>query len=425
MEPTVKPLFVGIDISLNNLDADIIDFDSKSYLNKNKSFRNSPSGLSELVSKVASIAKLNNFNKIIFGYEATGNYGYHLPFYLSSDKNLSSFEKQIFQINPKIIKNFRKAYSELPKTDGTDSTLIAERLKLGKIQPYLLFDPQCHSLRILTRQRFDIIQKIVSEKSRFISNMFIKASGFAQNRIFSNVFGATSAFFMTMFESVNDIADTPIKKIIDIVVEKSKNKIRNIKKIAETISYVARESYRPDRVIHDSINNSLIISYNHIKYLKSECNKLDDQITNAVSIFKNQYNILTSIKGIGPVFAAGIIAEIGDINLFSDQSQVAKYSGLIWRLKQSGKFKSEETALTKSGNKYLRYYLVQAAQSIVTHNPDFRKYYSKKLREAKKHKHKRAIVFVARKLIRVIFCLLKNNKLYVSPRVMTPTMPKA
>lgn len=49
------------------------------------------------------------------------------------------------------------------------------------------------------------------------------------------------------------------------------------------------------------------------------------------------------------------------------------------------------------------------------HNPDFKSYYTKKYNESRKHHHKRALLFVARKLVRVIFSLLKNNKLYQTP----------
>lgn len=44
----------------------------------------------------------------------------------------------------------------------------------------------------------------------------------------------------------------------------------------------------------------------------------------------NAYTILNSIDGIGPVFAAGILSEIGDITAFHSQDALAKYAGLTW-----------------------------------------------------------------------------------------------
>ena len=69
----------------------------------------------------------------------------------------------------------------MPKTDAKDAYLIAERLKIGKLPPYANFDPQYYALRTLTRTRFNLIMKLVSEKSRFISTLFLKASAFEQH----------------------------------------------------------------------------------------------------------------------------------------------------------------------------------------------------------------------------------------------------
>jgi transposase len=121
---------------------------------------------------------------------------------------------------------------------------------------------------------------------------------------------------------------------------------------------------------------------------------------------------LTSIGGIGPVFAAGIIAEIGDIRCFKSDNAVAQYSGITWSQNDSASFISQETRLTKTGNKYLRYYLIEAANSVRRNEPEYRDYYNSKFKEVTKHNHPRAVVLTSRKLIRLIYCLLVNNSLY-------------
>ena len=72
-------------------------------------------------------------------------------------------------------------------------------------------------------------------------------------------------------------------------------------------------------------------------------------------------NVLISIPGIGPVYSAGIMAEIGDINRFDNQASLAKYAGLAWKQHQSGGFEAEVTRLIPSGNRFLKYYLCEAA----------------------------------------------------------------
>jgi transposase len=112
---------------------------------------------------------------------------------------------------------------------------------------------------------------------------------------------------------------------------------------------------------------------------------------------------LESIPGIGPVFAAGISSEIGDLARFSyDEGKVAKFAGFKWRKHQSGQFTAEETPLTRRGNTYLRYYLCEAANSVRMHTAEYGTYYERKYREVRQHQHKRALVLTARKLVRGI-----------------------
>ncbi len=68
--------------------------------------------------------------------------------------------------------------------------------------------------------------------------------------------------------------------------------------------------------------------------------------------------------------------------------------------------------MSKYGNKYLRYYLIQAANSVKNYCPEYKEFYFKKHKESTKHKHKRALVLSARKLVRLIFVLLRDNVLY-------------
>ena len=83
---------------------------------------------------------------------------------------------------------------------------------------------------------------------------------------------------------------------------------------------------------------------------------------------------------------------------------------------ESGNNKSENTPLTKRGNRYLRYYLIEAANSGRRQLPEYNEFYRKKYQETPKHQHKRAIVLNARKFVRLVDTLLRNHQLYTSPR---------
>jgi hypothetical protein len=60
----------------------------------------------------------------------------------------------------------------------------------------------------------------------------------------------------------------------------------------------------------------------------------------------------------------------------------------------------------------LRYYLVEAANSLRLHNDDYAAYYRRKYDEVPKHRHKRALVLTARRFIRLAFALLSKGQIY-------------
>lgn len=116
--------------------------------------------------------------------------------------------------------------------------------------------------------------------------------------------------------------------------------------------------------------------------------------------------------------AAGILSEIGYIDAFHSQEALAKYAGLVWRENQSSRFIGEDTPLSKAGNAYLRYYLLEATSHVKNHCSEFAAFYQKKYAEVKTHQHKRALALTARKLVRLIFGLLAKHQLYSSNRVV-------
>lgn len=127
-------------------------------------------------------------------------------------------------------------------------------------------------------------------------------------------------------------------------------------------------------------------------------------------LMKGVPQTLISFKGIGDVLAAGIIAEIGDIKRFDSHNALAKYAGLVWN--QSGEFEAKDTKRVLTENKYLRYYLVQAANCVRKHDTEYKSFYQKKYDEVPKHKHKRALGLTTTKLVRLVYMLLNTSKLY-------------
>ena len=165
--------------------------------------------------------------------------------------------------------------------------------------------------------------------------------------------------------------------------------------------------------MYEPLNVSIASSFSIIQTITKEVKPIDKAIIKTIKgLNTNEYQSLISIPGIGPVFAAGIISEIGTIKIFKSNDSLAKYAGLTWRQNQSGNFKADITKMTKTGNKYLRYYLIEAANSVRNYSQEYNDFYNKKANEVSTHSHKRALALTSRKLVRLIFGLLTKNQLY-------------
>ena len=271
-------------------------------------------------------------------------------------------------------------------------------------------DYRYQALRTLTRARFVVIQNLTREKQRFANYLFLKCSVVAQDKDIQNT-SATTIALMERFETVDDLANADLNELTAFLNEKGRNFADPAAK-AKAIRVAARDSYRLPITVNNSVNQAMAVSIASMRALEKQAKVLDKAIEQQFEIIPNT---LMSIPGIGKVYSAGIIAEIGDIRRFNSQASVAKFAGLVWHKDQSGEFKAEHSRMIKSGNRYLRYYLLEAANSVRRCDSEFRRYYDLKYHEVNKYQHKRALALTARKLVRLVFRLLKDNRLYIPP----------
>ncbi|MCR6544128.1 IS110 family transposase [Dehalobacterium formicoaceticum] len=403
-------LMVGIDVSLRSHSVQFMN-DSGDAL-ASFSIPNDLNGAETLLQRILQSAVKYQTSLVRVGMEATSNLGWHLAHFLNAGLHeVTDFQSQVFVLNARKVARFKKGYDCLPKNDRIDAWVIADQLRFGRLPHELTSCIQYEALQRLTRTRFHLMQSIARDKTYFLNQVFLKFSGLRQDNPFSNMFGATCLAVLQELEP-EQIVSMSITELVDFLKEKGKNRFDNPEELALFLQKLARSSYRLDKAMADPVNLSLSVMLTVIQTMEKEVTKIDKEIG---KIMKSVPETLSSVKGIGPVFAAGIIAEIGDINRFDNHNALAKYTGLVWSQYQSGEFESDETKRLRTGNKYLRYYLVQAANLVRRYDSDYAAFYAKKYSEALKHQHKRALVLTARKLVRLVFMLLKTNKLYTPP----------
>ena len=401
-------LYVGIDVSSKK---------NVVYLmmpngDKHSSFsvENNLGGYRTLSKRIIDALESLGLGAVQVGLEATSIYGDPLVHSLREDGALGRFERKIHVLNPKQVKKFKDAYNDLPKNDLVDSFVIADCLRFGRIRNEVYMDDyRYEALKTLTRARFYAVQNLAREKQRFGNLLFKKCCCLAQDSSVKNTAASTFAL-MEHFESIDDLANADLEDISALLYTASKGRFTDLDGTAKTIQAAARGSYRLPQTINDSINQAMSVSIASIRAIEKQIKELEKAIAQQFQIIPNT---LISIPGIGKVYSAGIIAEIGDIHRFDSNAAVAKYAGLVWTQNQSGDFEAENTHLIKSGNRFLRYYLLEAANSVRGCDSEFQRYYDLKFREVRKHQHKRALAFTARKLVRLVFRLLKDNRLYI------------
>lgn len=403
-------LFVGIDVSSQDMKVCAMDVAGETLLSL--TVDNNLTGASYLRDQIVDIAQKNLIQEIQIGMEATSVYSWHPAMFFHEDESLKTFKVQVFTINPKLIKKFKESYVDLDKTDQIDAWIIADRLRFGRLRLSAVMQEQYIALQRLTRMRYHLVYNLTREKQYFLQHLFYKCSSFT-TEVESSVFGNALMELLLEQYSLDEIGSMDIQVLASFLQEKAKNRFTDAECVAKSIQKAARSSYRLSKCVEDSIDLLLGTSIESIRSITKQIKELDKAI---MKLLDGIPNTLKTIPGIGPVYCAGILAEIGQIDRFDDQAAVAKYAGLTWSKHQSGKFEAEETKMIRSGNRYLRYYLVEAANSVQRNEPEFREYYLKKYHEVPKHQHKRALVLTARKLVRLVDALLRNDQIYTPRR---------
>ena len=406
----MNQLFVGIDVGSQNNAVYLMKPDGEKY----SSFRmqNNLGGAKLLADKIVSAIQSQRLEGVVIGMEATSIYGESLVYALREDRKLGQFPRKIHVLNPRQVNKFKESYSDLPKNDDVDAFVIADKLRFGRVTKEVYMDDYRYkALQTLTRARFYAVQDLTREKQRFANYLFLKCSGLAQNKDISNT-SATTLALMERFETADELAYIDLDELTAFITKAGRGRFIDPEATAKAVQAAARGSYRLPKTVNDSVNQAMSVSIATMRALESQIKVLDKAIEQQFEIIPNT---LTSISGIGKVYSAGIIAEIGDINRFHSQASVAKFAGLVWTQHQSGEFEAQDTRLIKSGNRFLRYYLLEAANSVRRCDSEFRRYYNLKYKEVNKHQHKRALALTARKLVRLVFRLLKDNRLYKPP----------
>lgn len=376
-------LFVGIDVSKDKLDY-FLDNSIKGVVD------NSIDGYEKLV----SIFK--DMDDIAFVLEPTGIYSKNIFVFLKSH----GFD-DLFFVSPSNVSSTRKILN-WPKTDKLDAKVIQKTaIKFPEnLTPFVLKDSFFESLREITRSRYHISHQLAAEKTYLASLIAAYFPGLAKELNLSKTLLTILSDY-----SAEDIYNMSINDLFSLVSSLSKRRLGI--DFAKKLKSIITKVYRSTLNDFNTANFNIALAFDRIKLLQSQIDRIDKQLN---LYFKRLNTTLDTIPGISVILSMSIISEIINIDNFASDSKLSSYAGLRWDLNDSGKKTDNHKNLSKKGNKYLRYYLYQAASCAIRYDPVLKSYYKKKRDQGKSHKA--AVVLTARKLVRSIYYMLKNNSSY-------------
>jgi len=404
------PLLVGVDPHRKTNTVCMMNQEGQEACDRFTVQNNRP-GTAAFVREVAQRVVEGEFDAIYIATEATGWYWWHFFQTLDRDPVLNCWPVTLYPFNPRLTANYKKTFVDLDHDDPIDAFVVADRLRMGRDLPAPFhYEERYFPVRMLTRYRYHLVHQLAREKAYCLAILYFKYSEYSRNdkKPFSNLFGATSRAVIQEFASLEEIAALPFDELLEFIDCTGKRRFSDPADNARRLQRVAHDSYPLPQAMRQPINLILSLSLRHITVLEGLQKRIQTAIAEGM---QSIHHSLDTIPGFGPVFSGGIVTEIGDLARFDyDQAKVAKYAGLKWRKTKSADFQAEETRLTRTGNRYLRYYLCEAANRVRLSAPEYRLYYDRKFHEVRKHQHKRAIVLTARKLVRLVVRLLTTNE---------------
>jgi transposase len=279
------------------------------------------------------------------------------------------------------------------KTDVGDSKWLAMVGRMGLIRASFVPSKDLRELRLITRQRQKLMASFSAEKNRL--HKVLDDAGIRLGGVVSDINGVSSrAIIAGLIEG---------KPPLELVTY-AKGRLKE--KTPELIEALDEPLGERHQMLLGKIQE-------HLRYLEGQIRELDEYLFAQMSPYQEQWELLQTMPGMDKIASAIVLVEMGtDIERFGSGSNLASWAGLCPGNNESaGKRKSGRT---RKGNRALRRVLCEAANAASKTKSQFKgKYQSLVIRRG----HKRTIIALAHKILRVIYSVLKNKRPYYDPEV--------
>ena len=392
----MKRLSGGIDVGSESHHIIILDEEDNFLYNQKVAHK-----LNEFTENIKLFKQIEKKEKGEISFALEGKNGYSAPL----DRILLDQGFTLYNVDNFKLKRFREAFAGEWRDDQRDALMLSKMLKLKehinsprekvfiKIEkPSLVTE----SLKLLSRHQ----QTLIDERVRLTNRLGKK--------------------LLEVCPQILRLGKLKNKKIIAILAKYpdfSKYKritlysLLKIKGIGKKGAFFLLKrlnniEYMPGLT---DIYQMIILSYaQRILELQKEIEDLDKKL-DEIGEESKEVKHLKTIPGVATKLASRLIGEIGDINRFPSEKQLAVYCGVACVDNNSGKV-TKARAVYKA-NKICKHTLITMAGGSIRFSFQCRDYYLKKRAEGKSHNH--TLRCLARQLIRVIYKMLTEDRDYI------------
>lgn len=382
---------IGIDVGKREHHLVILD-ETGQRVGKPQTIANTRSGFEHCLQTLRTLD-----GTLQLALEATG------PYWLALYEYLTQADLAVTVFNPLQVHAYRKTGVRRTKTDTVDAFWIADLLRIGGSTANTLPDDRTLQLRELTRFRWQLIDHIGDNK-RKVLNVLDRVFP-EYETLFSDVFLASSRALLKQAANADEFAAFDLGELTELLRTHSRGRfgLAHAQKIVDTAKASIGIS-----LLADAAQLEVACLVSQIEFLQTQVEQVDTALAELLSQVPQH---LTTIPGLGPVTAATILGEIGEVNRFATLEKLVAYAGIDATVHQSGQFNATQMHMSKRGSPYLRRALWLAAFVASQHDPELQTYYERKRAEGKHHNT--ILGAICRKLLARIFVVLKEQRPYV------------
>lgn len=205
----------------------------------------------------------------------------------------------------------------------------------------------------------------------------------------------------------------------DLPIEENIRQLRSLvslrrKIVKDKAGYVCRRKEMLESKAHKASCLEIKIQKQIIQALKAQILELDNAIVALIrssdELSKN-YDLLQTIKGVGPVVATYMICCTGNFQRFTDPRKFNCYAGLAPFKYESGTSIRGKSRVSHLANKEAKALLDRAASTALQYDPELKKYYERRVAEGMR---KRCCINIIRsKIVTRIFAVVKRQTPFV------------